>query len=141
MRDLRQTTRLIATLVYGLFALALLFFLSASMAGRFFHESAERSIRRAFLEENRERPGPGYTVTCRDSDHGPDAPSDCTPIAIAGDRALRSAKCRQGGLLGPLRNRWVCVARFRDGATLRVEVAIGLRRDHLELVLPLREPD
>jgi hypothetical protein len=132
---------LIATLAYGLTALALLFFLSASMAGRFFHESAERSVRRAFLEENPERLGSIYTVSCRDPDLQPDAPADCDPIAIAGDRILRSAKCGQEGLLGPLRNRWACVARFRDASTLSVEVSIGIRRDHLELILPLQEPE
>jgi hypothetical protein len=39
-----------------------------------------------------------------------------------------------------LGRRLSCVSKFTDGATLGIQVSLGLGRHHLEIVLPFSEP-
>jgi len=141
MRDLQQTVRLIATLLFGLLVLGLLFLFSAQMAAHHLQGVAERAVRQVFTEGIQTRDDVGYETFCRNPDSGDEKAAPCDPIAIKADRSLRSASCRGGGFFRFLGRQWSCVARFTDGARLQVYVSIGFGRRHLELALPWRETD
>lgn len=140
MRDLQTTVRLTVTLLFGLSVLALLFLVSAQMATHYFRGAAEQSIRLAFSEANQTKEGVRYDIVCRRSDTDRERFSECDPIAVKAERSLRSASCSGRGFLRLLGRQWGCVAKFTDGATLRVDVSLGFGHRHLELVLPFREP-
>jgi hypothetical protein len=140
MRDLQTIVRLIATLLFGLSVLALLSLVSAQMASHYFQGSAERTIRQVFTESTQTKDGVRYDTVCRRSDIDRERFSECDPIAVKAERSLRSASCSGRGFLRFLGKQWSCVAKFTDGATLRVDVSLGFGRRHLELVLPFREP-
>ena len=140
MRDLQLIVRLIATILFGLSVLALLSLLSAQMATHYFQGVAERTIRKVFTKGTQTNEGMGYDTVCRGAKFGPERISECDPIVVKAERSFRSAACKPGGFLHLLGKQWSCVAKFTDGATLRVHVSLGFGRRHLELVLPLREP-
>jgi hypothetical protein len=140
MRDLQLIVRLIATILFGLSVLALLSLLSAQMATHYFQGVAERTIRHVFTESTQTQDGMDYDTVCRASEFGAERTSECDPLVVKAGRSLRSAACRRRGFLHLLGKHWSCVAKFTDGATLRVHVSLGLWRRSLELVLPLREP-
>jgi hypothetical protein len=140
MRELQPIVRLIATLLFGLSVLALLSLVSAQMATHYFQGAAERTIRQVFTAGTQTKDGVGYEIVCRRSDFDRERFSECDPIVVKAERSLRSAACRPGGFLHLLGKQWSCLAKFTDGATLRVDVSLGFGRRHLELVLPFREP-
>ena len=139
MRDLQLMVRLIATLLFGLLVLALLSLFSAQMATHYFQGAAERAIRQVFTEGTHTKDGVVYDTVCERSDGDREPFSECDPIVIKAERSLRSASCSGGGFLRFLGKQWSCVAKFTDGATVRVHVSFGLGRRHLKLVLPVRE--
>jgi hypothetical protein len=141
MRDLQPLVRLIATFLFGLSVLALLFLLSSQMAARYFRGSAERAVRQVFTEGTQTRSRVSYSALCRGSGIGGEPASECDPIAVVAERSLRSAACSPRGFANLPGSRWACVAKFSDGAILSVRVSLGFGRRHLELVLPFREPD
>jgi len=140
MRDLQQLVRLAATLLFGLSVLALLTLVSAQMATHYFQGVAERTIRHVFTEGTPTKDGVVYDTVCRSSEFDRERFSECDPIAVKAERSLRSASCSGQGVLRFFGKQWSCVAKFTDGATLRVDVSLGYGRRHLELVLPLRDP-
>jgi hypothetical protein len=129
-----------ATLLFGLSTLALLSLVSAQMATHYFQGVAERTIRQVFTEGTQPKARVRYDAVCRGAKFGRESPSDCDPIVVKAERSFRSASCTGQGFLRLLGRQWSCVARFTDGATLRVHVSLGLGRRHLKLVLPFREP-
>jgi hypothetical protein len=139
MQDLQPVVRLIATLLFGLLVLGLLFLVSAQMATHYFQGVAERTIRQVFSEGTQTEDGVVYDTVCQISEGDRERFSECDPIVVKAERSLRSASCSGGGFLRFLGKRWSCVARFTDGAIVRVHVSLGLGRRHLRLVLPLRE--
>jgi hypothetical protein len=132
---------LIATFLFGLSVLALLFLLSTQMATRHFRGSAEHAVRQVFTEGTQTRSGVTYSALCRGSEFGGERASECDPIAVKAERSLRSAVCSTQGFANLLGGRWECLAKFTDGAILSVRVSLGFRRRHLELSLPFRGPD
>lgn len=140
MRDLQQLVRLIATFLFGLSVLALLFLLSAQMAARHLRGSAERAVRQVFTEGTQTRSGVSYSALCRGLGFAGERASECDPIAVKGERSLRSVACGPRGVANLPGSRWECVARFADGAILSVRVSLGFGSRRLELVLPFREP-
>ncbi len=140
MRDLQATVRLIATLLFGLLVLALLSLFSAQMATHYFQGAAERTIRQVFTEGTQTKDGVRYDTVCRRSDIDRERFSECDPIEVKAERSLRSTSCSGRGFLGLLGKQWSCVAKFTDGATLRIHVSLGFGRRHLKLLLPFREP-
>ena len=140
MRNLHPIVKLIANLLFGVLVLVLLFFLSAQMVTHRFQGAAERTVRLAFTEGTRTRDGVSYDAVCQRSEIHRESFSECDPIAVKAERSLRSASCSGRGFLRLLGKQWSCVAKFTDGATLRVHVSLGFGRRHLELVLPFREP-
>jgi hypothetical protein len=140
MRDLHPIVRLTATLLFGLSVLALLSLLSAQMATHYFQGVAERTIRQVFTEGAQTKDGVRYDTVCWGADFDPERISECDPIVVKAERSLRSSSCSGRGFLRLLGRQWSCVAKFTDGATLRVHVSLGLWRRHLKLVLPFREP-
>ena len=140
MRDLQPIVRLMASLVFGLSVLALLSFSSGQMAIHYFQGAAERTIRQVFTEGTRTKDGVAYDAVCRRSDTDRKPFSECDPVVVKAERSLRSASCGGRGFLRLFGKKLSCVAKFTDGATLRIHVSLGLWRRHLELVLPFREP-
>ena len=137
---MQPIVRLIASLLFGLLVLALLSLASAQMATHYFQGVAERTIRQAFSEAAQTKDGVRYDTVCGRFDIDRERFSECNPAVIKAERSLRSASCSGGGFLRLLGQQWSCVAKFTDGATLRVHVSLGFGRRHLELVLPFREP-
>jgi hypothetical protein len=109
------------------------------MATHHFEGAAERTIRKVFKEGTQLKDGVVYDTVCQISEGDHERFSECDPIVVKAERSLRSASCSGGGLLRFLGKQWSCVAKFTDGAILRVHVSLGLGRRHLKLVLPLRE--
>jgi hypothetical protein len=140
MRDPHPIVRLIATLLFGLSVLVLLSLVSAQMATHHFQGVAERTIRQVFTEGTETKGGVRYDAVCRRSEFDRESLSECDPIVVKAERSLRSSSCSGRGLLRLLGKQWSCVAKFTDGATLRIHVSLGLGRRHLKLVLPFREP-
>jgi hypothetical protein len=140
MRDLQLIVRLIATFLFGLSVLALLFLLSSQMATHYFQGVAQRTIRQVFTKGTQTNEGMGYDTVCRGAEFDPERISECNPIVVKAERSFRSAACKPGGFFHLLGKQWSCVAKFTDGATLRVLVSLGFGRRQLELVLPLRDP-
>jgi hypothetical protein len=140
MRDLQPIVRLIATLLFGLLVLALLSLFSAQMATHYLQGAAERTIRQVFTEGTQTKGGVGYDTVCQRSEFDRERFSECDPIVVKAERSLRSALCSGRGFLRLIGKEWSCVAKFTDGATLRVHVSLGFGRRHLKLVLPFREP-
>jgi hypothetical protein len=140
MRDLQLIVRLIATILFGLSVLALLSLLSAQMATHYFQGVAERTIRQVFTKGPQTNEGMDYDTVCRGAEFGPERLSECDPVVVKAERSFRSAACKPGGFFHLLGKQWSCVAKFTDGATLRVHVSLGFGRRQLELVLPLRDP-
>ena len=140
MRDLQPIVRLIATLLFGLSVLALLSLVSVQMATHYFQGVAERTIRQVFTEGTQTKGGVRYDTVCRGAEFDPERISECHPIVVKAERSFRSAACKPGGFFHLLGKQWGCVAKFTDGATLRVHVSLGFGRRQLELVLPLRDP-
>lgn len=140
MRKLHPIFRLIASLVFGIAVLAFFGLVSAEMASHFFEDAAERSVRQAFSEA----PGAGdvarYAAFCRNSEFNRERSVECDPVLVKAERSLRSTACSGRGLLRIFGRRLECVAKFTDGATLDVQVSLGLGRHHLEIVLPFHEP-
>jgi len=141
MRDLQRIIRLSATLLFGLLVLALLLLVSGQMAVHYFRAAAERSIRLAFNEGVQTPDGVRYQVSCREPGSDRDRSWECDPSAVKAGRSLRSASCSGQGFRRFFGRQWRCVAKFSDGATLRVDVSLGPGRRHLEVVLPFREPN
>ena len=139
MRDLQPVVRLIANLLFGLLVLALFSLVSAQMATHYFQGAAERTIRQVFSEGAQIEDGVVYDTVCQRSEGDRERFSECDPIAVKAERSLRSASCSGGGFLRFLGKQWSCVAKFTDGATMRVHVSLGFGRRHLKLVVPLRE--
>lgn len=131
--------RLIASLVFGLSVLAFFAFVSVEMATHFFQGVAEDAIRQTFVEDSRAKDGARNEVVCRDPDGGSEGPSECDLDTVKADRSLRSASCSGRSFLHLLGKPWSCVAKFKDGTALTVQVSLGFRRHHLELVLTIRE--
>jgi hypothetical protein len=140
-RRLHPLFRLIASLLFGLSVLAFFFFVSSEMATHYFQGVAERTIRKAFSEAAQTADGPRHDSVCRGADPDGESASECDPIAIKAERALRSTSCGDRSLLHLLGRQWSCVARFTNGESLEIGVSLGLRRSRLELVLPFREAD
>lgn len=138
MRDLQPIVRLIATLLFGLLVLALLFSLSAQMATHYLQGAAERTVRQVFTEGSQSKGGEGYDTVCQRYEFGRERFSECDPIVVKGERSLRFASCSGRGVLGLVGRQWNCVAKFTDGTTLRVHVSLGLGQRHLKLLLPFR---
>jgi len=138
MRDLESVGRLIATLLFGLVVLTLLSLVSGQMAAHYLQEAAERTIRQVFSEGTQVRDGVVYDAVCQVSEGDSERFSECDPIAVKAERSLRSASCTGGGLLRLLGRQWSCIAKFTDGATVKVEVSLGPGRRHLKLILPFR---
>ena len=141
MRRLHPIFRLIASLFFGIAVLSFFVLVSAEMADHFFEGVAERSIRQAFAEQSPTRNGARYVAVCRSSDSEREGSLECDPFVIKAERSLRSSSCSGRGLLRLVGRNWSCVARFTDGATLNVDVSLGFGRPHLEIVLPIREPE
>jgi len=139
VRDLRQTFRLIATLLFGLLVLALLFVSSAQMAAHQLQRVAERAVRQVFAEGRPAQDGVEYQTVCRGPGRGGPRASECDPVEVKAERSLRSVSCGGGGFLRFVGRQWDCAARFGDGATLRVRVSVGFGDRHVELVLPFHE--
>ena len=135
---MKPIVRLIANLLFGLLVLALLSFFSAQMATHYLQGAAERTIRQVFSEGTRAKDGVGYDVVRRGSAADREPSSECDPIVVKAERSLRSVSCSGRGLLRLLGRQWSCVAKFTDGATLRVDVSLRPWRRHLELALPFR---
>ena len=140
MRDLQPIVRLMARLVFGLSVLALLSLSSGQMAIHYFQGAAERTIRQVFTEGTRTKDGVAYDAVCRRSDTDRKPFSECDPVVVKAERSLRSASCGGRGFLRLFGKKLSCVAKFTDGATLRVHVSLGFGRRHLRLVLPFSEP-
>lgn len=138
MRNRQPIIRLIARLLFGLSVLALLSLLSAEMAIHHFQGTAERAVRQVFTEGIHTENGEDYDVICRGPDLKGGLASPCDPTVVALERSIRSASCGGRSLLRLLGRQWRCVARFTDGATLRVDVSLGFRQHRLELLLPVR---
>jgi hypothetical protein len=132
--------RLIATLSFGLLVLALLFLFSAQMATHFFQGVAERTVRQVFAEGAQTKDGVVYDTVCQGVEFDRERFLACDPIVVRAERSLRSASCSGGGFLRLIGRQWSCIAKFTDGATLRVHVSLGLGRRQLRLVLPFSEP-
>ena len=140
MQDLQPMVRLIATLLFGILVLALLSLFSAQMATHYFQGVAERTIRQVFTEGAQTKGGVVYDTVCQGSDFDRERFLECDPIVVKAERSLRSASCSGRGFLRLVGKQWSCVAKFTDGATLRVHVSLGFGRRHLRLVLPFSEP-
>ena len=110
------------------------------MATHYFQGVAERSIRQVFTEGTQTNDGVGYHTVCQKSELDREAFLECDPIVVKGERSLRSASCGGRGFLRLLGRQWTCIAKFTDGATLRVHVSLGLGHRELKLALPFREP-
>ncbi|MDH3213885.1 MAG: hypothetical protein OEM05_15505 [Myxococcales bacterium] len=139
MRNLQPIVRLIASLLFGITVLTLFSLIFSQMATHYFQGAAERTIRRVFTEGTQTKNGVRYDSVCRSSDTDPTRFSECDPIVVKAERSLRSASCKGGGFLRVLGKQWRCVAKFTDGATLRVDVSLGYGSRRLEIVLPFRE--
>ena len=125
--------RLIGTLSFGLLVLALLFLFSAQMAAHHFQGVAERTIRQVFSEGGQTRDGVVYDAVCRGFESDRERFLECDPIVVRAERSLRSVSCDGRGLLRVIGRQWSCIAKFTDGATLRVDVSLGLGRRHLQI--------
>jgi hypothetical protein len=139
MNRLHPIAGLIARLLFGLLVLALIFLTSAQLATHYFQDAAERAIRQVFTEGTETKSGVSYTTTCQVPEIGRERFSGCDPLVVKARHSLRSTACNDQGFLRLLGNRWSCVARFTDGATLEVDVSFGFGHRHLELLLPFRE--
>lgn len=139
MQKLHPIFGLITRLLFGFLALALILLTAAQMANRHFRDAAERAVRQVLTEGTGSKSGVAYTTTCHDPQSVGKGSSECDPLVIRARRSLRSTACPDPGLLRLLGNRWSCVARFSDGATLEVDVSFGPGRRHLEFLLPLHE--
>ncbi len=141
MRKLHPAIRLMASLLFGLSVLAFFGLISAEMASHYFESVAERSVRRVFSEDSGAGDGAGYEAVCRNSEFERERTLECDPMRVKAERTLRSTSCSGQGLLRLLGRRLKCVAKFTDGARLSIQVSLGLRRHHLEIVLPFNEAD
>lgn len=132
--------RLIATLSFGVLVLALLFLFSGQMATHHFQGVAERTIRQVFTEGAQSKDDVVYEAVCQGLEFDRERFLECDPIAVRAERSFRSASCSGRGFLRLIGKQWSCIAKFTDGATLRVHVSLGFGRRHLRLVLPFSEP-
>jgi hypothetical protein len=131
--------RLLASLLFGLSVLAFFGLVSGEMASHYFEGVAERTVRKALREEAGPADGAGYEAVCRNSEFERERTVECDPIRVRAERSLRSTSCSGEDLLRLLGKRLQCVAKFTDGARLNIQVSLGLRRHHLEIVLPFLE--
>ena len=136
----RLLFQMVATLILALAALGMLLALSASLVGQHFQYEAQLAIRHVFTQGGSTKEGVEYAVTCHPSDAEGGGPSACDPLAIKGADLFRNGRCRERVGARLLGNHWGCVAKFKDGSTLALEVSVGLRNQRLDLFLPVREP-
>jgi hypothetical protein len=136
----RLLFQMAATLILALAALGMLLALSASLIGHHFQYQAQLAIRQVFTQGGATQEGIEYAVTCHPSEIPGGKPSACDPLAIKGAELFRNGRCRERVGARLLGNQWGCVARFKDGSTLALEVSVGLGDRHLDLFLPVREP-
>ena len=136
----RLLIQMIATLVLALAALGMLLAVSTSLIGRHFQHEAQRAIRDVFTQGGLTEEGIETTVTCHPAESQREGSLACDPLAIKGSELFRNASCRKRVGVRFLGNHWSCVARFKDGSSLPLEVSVGWRSRRLELFLPVREP-
>jgi hypothetical protein len=141
MERARWVIRLLATVVLGLAALGVLVLLSASISSHHFKLDAQHAIRHVFTEGGGTAQGIDYVVTCRPTGAEGEDASPCDALAIKGADLFRSGTCTDTLRFSFLGNQWACLARFKDGSTLPLEVSVGLGSRHLQVLLPGREPD
>jgi len=136
----RLLIQMAATLVLALAALGMLLALSTSLIGHHFQYEAQRAILHVFTQGDASQQGIDYAVTCHPNETRGSQAAACDPLAIKGADLFRSGRCRERLGARLLGNHWGCIARFKDGSTLALEVSVGLRNRHLDLFLPVREP-
>jgi hypothetical protein len=136
----RSLVWLLTNLVAGFAALTMLFLIFSTFVNRYFQQASHRAVRHAFTVGAGSANGVDYIVTCPPLDAARGRLTECDPLAVKGAGLYRSGRCSETAPHSFLGNRWECMAKFKDGSTLALEVSVRLRSRHLRLLLPVREP-